>query len=274
MSVNKFNSVFGIAESTYPHLAGWTFAGAEKGTLETLTVRQLTGIFRNHAVPPTQPSCVKSWQVRVGDMDFTLLASRYTTGLLTPKDYAPHFKNILHRRIFVRHVNPNARSHSCRCCRRATETTTHLGECIRIHEVLNHIWQVTETKVVPSPKLNLFALSDSPLPHGVTSLFMITWKFILIAFTKADIAGEAFVPDQIWKGAVRRLISRIERLKMQVRIASTNAISKDMDTIHGLGSYNKQVAGLGSFDDAGMFRYTDKLWNEIKTLDLTKFSSS
>ena len=92
---------------------------------------------------------------------------------------------------------------------------------------------------------------------------MITWKFILIAFTKADIAGEAFVPDQIWKGAVRRLISRIERLKMQVRIACTNAISKDLDNIHGLGSYNKQVtsvAGLGSFDDAGMFRYTDKLW--------------
>ena len=60
---------------------------------------------------------------------------------------------------------------------------------------------------------------------------------------------------------------------MQVRIACTNAISKDMDNIHGLGSYNKQVAGLGSFDDAEMFRYTDKLWNEIQMLDLTKFSS-
>ena len=103
---------------------------------------------------------------------------------------------------------------------------------------------------------------------------MITWKFILIAFTKADIAGELFVPDQIWKGAVRRLISRVERLKMQVRIASTNAMSKDLDAIHGLGSYNKQVAGIGSFDETGTFRYTDKLWNEIKALDLTKFSSS
>ena len=127
--------------------------------------------------------------------------------------------------------------------------------------------------VTPSPKLNLFALSDNPLPHGVTSLFMITWKFILIAFTKADIAGEAFVPDQIWKGAVRRLISRVERLKMQVRVAGTNALSKDMETIHGLGAYNKQVAGLGSFDENGLFRYTDKLWNEITTLDLTKYSS-
>ena len=194
----------------------------------------------------------------MGDVNFPLLATRYTTGLLTPKDYAPHFKNILHRRIFVRHVNPNARSHSCRCCRRSTETTTHLGECRRIPGMLNHIWQATGTKVTPSTRLNLFALTDSPLPHGTIALFMITWKFILIAFTKADIAGELFVPDQIWKGAVRRLISRVERLKMQVRIASTNAMSKDLDAIHGLGSYNKQVAGIGSFDETGTFRYTDK----------------
>ena len=103
---------------------------------------------------------------------------------------------------------------------------------------------------------------------------MITWKFILIAFTKADIAGELFVPDQIWKGAVRRLISRVERLKMLVRIASTDAMSKDLDAIHGLASYNKQVAGIGSFDEAGLFRYTDKLWNEIKALDLAKYSSN
>ena len=61
---------------------------------------------------------------------------------------------------------------------------------------------------------------------------------------------------------------------MQVRIACTNAISKGLDDIHGLGSFNKQVAGLGFFDDAGRFRYTDKLWNEIQRLDLTKFSSS
>ena len=103
---------------------------------------------------------------------------------------------------------------------------------------------------------------------------MITWKFILIAFTKADIAKEAFNPDQVWKGAVRRLISRVERLKMQVRIANTNAISKDLDVIMGLGSYNKQVAGLGSFSDSGIFRYTDTLWNEIEKLDLSKYSST
>ena len=51
-------------------------------------------------------------------------------------------------------------------------------------------------------------------------------------------------------------------------------MSKDMETIAGLGSYNKQVAGLGSFSDSGIFRYTDTLWNEIEKLDLTKYSST
>ena len=158
--------VLGIAESTYPHPAGWTFEGADKGTLETLTVRQLTGVFRNLAESRIEPTCVKAWQARLGKIDFNLIASRYSTGLLTPKDYAPHFKNILHRRIFVRHINPEARSHSCRCCRRATETTLHLGECVRINEVLQNIWRVTETRVTPSPQLNLFALSGAPPPPG------------------------------------------------------------------------------------------------------------
>ena len=266
--------VLGIAESTYPHPAGWTFEGADKGTLETLTVRQLTGVFRNLAEPRIEPTCVKAWQARLGKIDFNLIASRYSTGLLTPKDYAPHFKNILHRRIFVRHINPEARSHSCRCCRRATETTLHLGECVRINEVLQNIWRVTETRVTPSPQLNLFALSDAPLPLGVTSLFMITWKFILIAFTKADIIKEAFLPEQVWKGAIRRLISRVERLKMQVRVANTIAMSKDLENIPGLASYNKQVAGLGAFSESGIFRYSDTLWNEIKKHDLTKYSSA
>ena len=129
-------------------------------------------------------------------------------------------------------------------------------------------------RVTPSPQLNLFALWDTPLPQGVTSLFMITWKVILIAFTKADIIQEAFIPEQVWKGAVRRLISRVERLKMQVRIANTNSMSKDLESIPGLASYNKQVAGLGAFSESGIFRYSDTLWNEIKKLDLTKFSSA
>ena len=127
--------------------------------------------------------------------------------------------------------------------------------------------------MTPSPQLNLFALSSSPLPSGVTSLFLIAWKFILIAFTKADIAGEAFAPDQIWKAAMRRLISRIERIKMQVRMSNTLAASRDLNEIHGLTSINKQVAGLGCFDETGLFRYSDKVWEEIKKLDLIRFSS-
>ena len=54
----------------------------------------------------------------------------------------------------------------------------------------------------------------------------------------------------------------------------TNAMSKDLESIPGLASYNKQVAGLGAFSESGIFRYTDTLWNEITKLDLTKYSSA
>ena len=266
--------IVGVAESTYPHLAGWTFEGADKGTLETFTVRQLTAIFRDLTLPPSPPTCVRAWQERLGEIDFHLLVSNYVTGLLTPNDYAPHFKNILHRRTFVRHINPKASTHSCRCCRRDIETTSHLGVCPRINEVLNHIWQVTETKVTRSPELNLFAISSEPLPRGVIALHLIVWKFILIAFSRADIMHEAFDPDAIWKGALRRLISRIERVKMQVRLAHTIADSRNTEDIHGLSAYNKQVEGLGAFNDDGSFKYTNLLWAELNKLDLTKYSSS
>ena len=52
------------------------------------------------------------------------------------------------------------------------------------------------------------------------------------------------------------------------------AMSKDLESIPGLASYNKQVAGLGVFNEAGIFQYTDALWNEIKALELTKFTST
>lgn len=85
---------------------------------------------------------------------------------------------------------------------------------------------------------------------------------------------EAFDPDAIWKGALRRLISRIERVKMQVRLAHTIADSRNTEDIHGLSAYNKQVEGLGAFNDDGSFKYTNLLWAELNKLDLTKYSSS
>ena len=85
---------------------------------------------------------------------------------------------------------------------------------------------------------------------------------------------EAFDPDVIWKGTLRRLISRVERIKVQVRLARTNADSRDIEDIYGLSAYNKQVAGIGAFNKDGYFRYTDLIWADFVKHELTRYSSS
>ena len=70
----------------------------------------------------------------------------------------------------------------------------------------------------PRPCLEPFALGPGgPLASGIDVFHLIVWKFILISFTQVDLARARFLPDEIWKGAVRRLISRVERLKVVVR---------------------------------------------------------
>ena len=51
--------MLGIAELTYPHPKGWTIAGASGcPTLDTLTVRVLTAVFRGKKEKP--PTCIAS----------------------------------------------------------------------------------------------------------------------------------------------------------------------------------------------------------------------
>ena len=89
--------MLGIAELTYPHPKGWTIAGASGcPTLDTLTVRVLTAVFRGKKEKP--PTCIASWSARVpGRIPWHELGQMFQGGLLTPKDYSSYFKNVLHR---------------------------------------------------------------------------------------------------------------------------------------------------------------------------------
>ena len=78
--------ILGIAESTYPHPAGWTLAGADKGNLETFTVRQLTAIIRDSALGRVAPSCISAWASRGIPIHPYLMSLRYKTGLITPNE--------------------------------------------------------------------------------------------------------------------------------------------------------------------------------------------
>ena len=118
--------------------------------------------------------------------------------------------------------------------------------------------------------MNLFALGpDGPLESGIVAFHLIVWKFILISFTQVDLAGTRFVPDEVWKGAVRRYISRVERLKVVVRtrvlLAEGRGEQPSLDKDNGL------TAPFGAFSPDGRFRWSEAMWSEIKSLELTRY---
>ena len=52
-------------------------------------------------------------------------------------------------------------------------------------------------------------VGDSILPHALSGLHIILWKFVMIAYTRCDVKGEPFKPARIWKDAVRRFRARL-----------------------------------------------------------------
>ena len=130
--------------------------------------------------------------------------------------------------------------------------------------MLARLWQLVGVKPPYTPQLNLFACDT--LAPSVLALHLVVWKMILIAFTLVDTNGEQFQAEEVWKGAVRRFISRVERLKVSVRIRAAKCRSSHSDL--SLEHENKMLAPLGSFNEVGVFRWSDVVWKEIRRLDL------
>ena len=152
---------------------------------------------------------------------------------------------------------------SVRCaCGNASRGSQKDGGARVCLDVWRHAWIV----------LNLFALGpDGPLESGIVAFHLIVWKFILISFTQVDLSRTRFVPNEVWnrKGAVRRYISRVERLKVVVRTRVLLAEGKGEQP--SLDKDNELTAPFGAFRSDGHFRWSEVMWNEIKSLELTRF---
>ena len=78
----------GLKDSSFPHPQGWTLVGAAHGqTLERMTIKALTGVYRNkHAEPPT---CVENWPTALGH-EVPLLAAfaNHSNPILTKRRWA------------------------------------------------------------------------------------------------------------------------------------------------------------------------------------------
>ena len=186
----------GIADASYPHPMGWTFSELRDGvTLDRMTVKQLTAAFRLEY--EGQPNCIEYWAKAGLPLPLDRVGHRYSSGLLTPKDYSSHFKNITHHRILLRSVRPHNGSALCRCCRRHTENTMHLASCKKIREVwltFNRLVAASHRQTPLTHALIFHAQepNGSLLPQGLSALHLITWKILIYHFTMVDTENRRF----------------------------------------------------------------------------------
>ena len=126
--------------------------------LDRITVRSLTRAFsmRTHV----EPTCKAAWERRIGALPHDI-GERYNTSLLTPKDWMSHYKNVLHRAMWVKGHDPIDKA--CRVCRLAQESIEHYAECEKmrpIFEAFAHLASVDMSKAtaVEWKRLALFSL--------------------------------------------------------------------------------------------------------------------
>ena len=191
-----------VAEFTFPHPERWRLGEAQE-PLNKLSARTITGLLRSQQ--EEQPTCVASWDKILGQMNWDVIRSLYSSTGLTPRDWASHFKLVLHRAFFVRRINSDAPNPRYRCCGRELESLAHFAPCSVIGKVWRKFDLLHRNSHTKDKAYRLFAVANGGLlPRGQADLHIITWKFILISLTRRDLYGEPFNPIKIWAGALSR----------------------------------------------------------------------
>ena len=219
--------VLGPAEFIYPHPKGWCF-NHNSIPLDALTVKTLTTLFTS--LTKVDPSFIDAWEKRLGKINWLVVATKYYSKVLTPRDWATHFKLILHRAFFTRVLNRDAPNPRCRCCHKVPETILHLGICTGIAKVWKYYDPLTHTPPRHrTPIYRLFGLVDgSSLPHGLMDLHTLVWKYILLALVAHDLDNEPFLPATIWKRALARYIRAVEATAYVARTAVETALHRGL----------------------------------------------
>ena len=260
--------IVGPAVLTFPHPEGWVVAGPDC-SLDNVTVKKLTlSLTLPDQVPPT---CIKTWERRLGNIDWHMVGTKYREKLITPKDFMPHFKLILHNAFYFRHKDAErvaAGTARCRLCGSAEERSMHLPRC----RCLNPLWKrfISVARLHPRDddardRLILLGLSDPPLPKALSDFHLILWKFILIRLTLVDLENKPFIADYVWDGAVRRYLSKANVLTFRVgELARTaEASSREVEFKH----LNLLIHPLGKLDPDGTIAWCDDFARHASAVD-------
>ena len=242
-------AIIGAAPISFPHPKGWKVVGPDC-TLDRVTVKSLTLALTLKRI--THPSCITYWNKLLGPLDWQAIGRKYREKLITPKDFMPHFKNVLHRSLLTRNRQKERIARlatNCRLCHRCTESIAHLAECVTLEPIWERFMELIPerpTNTQGRRTLILLGLTTPELPKPFSDLHLILWKFILIHFTLADVENRNFDTTTVWEGAIRRYTSKVNSLTFQVLEEMRISESEERDP--NLKNVNALIAPLASYD--------------------------
>jgi hypothetical protein len=210
---------------------------------------------------------MKAWEGRLGRINWDLVGIKYKELLLTPRDFMTHFKLILHRALFTRHINPThkqANTTHCRLCEVETETIEHLATCPSLH----HIWRsfsrlanINTSSSQEEARLNLLGIHTPPLSQALSDLHLIIWKFILIYFTLVDLKHIPFDAKLVWRKAIRRYVSKANSLTY--RVTQKQVTAEARNTNSNLDREQALLKPLACIDSNGCISWSSCMRNHI-----------
>ena len=232
----------GIAESTFPHPSEWRLGDIDK-PLDEVTVRDLTrSLTRKLCKPPT---CIAAWKIKLPEVNIIEASKRYSTGILTPKDFGSHYKLIMHRAMFTNPHNPDAPSGLCRLCGMARESILHFGQCATLRPAFLSLRAVDGGGAWDDVALNLFGQRQGGrfVPPGISLLHFIVWKFIIIDMTLLSLKKTPFDITRVLERACARTHRKLSKTRMEVALAVLKAQARDRPP--DLRRFNRWLEGIG-----------------------------
>ena len=259
--------VIGIAESFFPHPKEWRFEGVDTA-LDEVTVRSFCRMLCDKT--RVDPACWSAWEKRIGELPRDI-GERYNTKLLTPRDWASHFKNVLHRALMTR---SRGSGEPCRCCGHARENLLHLATCETAGEIFKRLHSISEGEPWGNQReqerFALFALlPKSRLANIWTDLHLLIWKHLIALMVRIEFEGAKFDESQVWAPAWKRLEKKVLALRERVGQEIRRAESRG-DPPPDVSRRSKAVAPLARFASDGKFEWNDDLVAKIKALGKPK----
>ena len=259
--------VVGIAESFFPHPGDWRLGGQDL-PLDQASVRSMTKMFASFSHVP--PSCLEAWRSRIGELPPDV-GHRYNTRLLTPRDWASHFKNVLHRTLLVRSITTED---PCRCCNHARENLQHFPSCDVAGEIFKELHTLTGTAplrtVTERERFGLFALHPTErLKEGWVNLHLLLWKHLVAAIVKVELEEEKYRNENVWaptwKRLERKVLALLERVQSDVRRKTSRG-----EPVPDMRRRSRPIEPIASFDEGGNLIWNEEIKQKLKELGKPK----